>query len=149
MSFYSEYHLVSVLECSSTLAIWCKELTHLKRPCWERLRAEGEGDDRGWDDWMASPVQRTWVWVNSRSWWWTGRPGMLQFMGSQRVWHDWTTELKWTECPRVLSISENHDRYVNWIFQKRKMLQQNEQVGSLPTNFIHAFWCMCFLKLYD
>ena len=75
-----------------------EELAHLKRPwCWERLRAEGEGDDRGWDGWMASPTQWTWVWVNSRSWWWTGRPGVLRFMGSQRVGHDWATELNWTE----------------------------------------------------
>ena len=59
--------------------------------------AGAEGDARGWDGWMASPTQWTWVWVNSRSWWWTGRPGMLQFMGSQRVGHDWATELNWTE----------------------------------------------------
>ena len=73
------------------------ELTHLKRPwLWERLRARGEGDDRGWDGWMASPTQWTWVWVDSGSWWWTGRPGMLWFMGSQRVRHDWATELNWT-----------------------------------------------------
>ena len=57
----------------------------------------GEGDDRGWDGWMASPTRWTWVWVNSGSWWWTGRPGVLQFMGSQRVGHDWMTELNWTE----------------------------------------------------
>ena len=77
-----------------TLATWCEELTHWKRPwCWERLKAGGEGDDRGWDSWMASPTQWTWVWVNSGSWWWTGRSGMLQFMGSQRVGHDWATEL--------------------------------------------------------
>ena len=56
--------------------------------------AGGEGDDRGWDGWMASLTRWTWVWVNSRSWWWTGRPGVLQFMGSQRVGHDWATELK-------------------------------------------------------
>ena len=61
--------------------------------CWERLRAGGEGDDREWDGWMASPTQRTWVWVNSRSWWWTGRLGVLRFMGSQRVGYDWATEL--------------------------------------------------------
>ena len=67
-----------------------------KRPgCWERLRAGGEGDDRRWDGWMASPTQWTWVWVSSGSWWWTGRPVMLQFMGSQRVEHDWATELNW------------------------------------------------------
>ena len=65
----------------------------LKRPwCWERLKARGEGDDRGWDGWMASPTQWTWVWVNSRSWWWTGRPGVLQSMGSQSQTRlrDWT-----------------------------------------------------------
>ena len=73
---------------------WCKELTHLKRPwCWEGLRAGGEGDDRGWNGWMASPTQWTWVWVNSGSWWWTGRAGLLRFMGLQRVGHDWATEL--------------------------------------------------------
>ena len=65
--------------------------------CWEGLRAGGEGDDRGWDGWMASQTQWTWVWVNSGSWWWTGRPGVLRFMGSQRVGHDWATELNWTE----------------------------------------------------
>ena len=59
----------------------------------ERLREEGEGDDRWWDGWMASPTQWTWVWVSSGSWWWTGRPGMLRFMGSQRVGHNWATEL--------------------------------------------------------
>ena len=63
--------------------------------CLEGLGAGGEGDDRGWDGWMASLTQWTWVWVNSRRWWWTGRPGMLQFMGSQRVRHDWDTELNW------------------------------------------------------
>ena len=62
---------------------------------WERLRAGGEGDDRRWDGWMASPTRWTWVWVNSESWWWTGRPGVLQSMGSQRVRHNWVTELNW------------------------------------------------------
>ena len=82
---------------SNTLATWCEELTHLKRPwCWKRWRAGGEGDDRGWDGWMASLTQWTWVWVDSRCWWWTGRSGVLQFMGSQRVGHDWMTELNWT-----------------------------------------------------
>ena len=59
--------------------------------CCERLRAGGEGDDRGWDGWMAPQTQWTWVWVSSRIWWWTGRPGMLRFMGLQRVGHDWIT----------------------------------------------------------
>ena len=80
---------------SNTLASGCEELSHLKRPwCWERLRAGREGDDRGWDGWMASPTQWTWVWVSSGSWWWTGKPGMLQSMGLQRVRHDWVIELK-------------------------------------------------------
>ena len=83
---------------SSTLATWCEELTHWKRLwCWEGLGTGGEGDDRGWDGWMASLTRWMWVWVNSRSWWWTGRPGVLRFMGSQRVRHDWETELNWTE----------------------------------------------------
>ena len=79
---------------SNTLAIWCEELTHLKWPwCWERLKAGGEGDDGGWDGWMASLTSCTWVWASSRSWWWTGKPDVLQSMGSQIVRHDWVTEL--------------------------------------------------------
>ena len=69
----------------------------------ERLKAGGEGDDRGWDGWMASPTQWRWVCVNSGSWWWTGKPGVLQSMGSQRVVHKWATEMNWTE--------------LNWCFQ--------------------------------
>ena len=65
--------------------------------CWEGLGAGGEGDDRGWDGWMASRTLCSWVWVNSQSWWWTGRPGVLQFMRLQWVRHDWATELNWTE----------------------------------------------------
>ena len=76
--------------------LW-KEMAHLKRPwCWQRLKVGGEGD-RGWDHWMASPIQWTWIWVDSRSWWWTGRLGMLQSMALQRIGHDWATELNWTE----------------------------------------------------
>ena len=80
-----------------SLVTWCEELTHWKRPwCWERLRAGGEGDHRRWDGWMASPTQWTWVWVDFGSWWGTGRLGLLRFMESQRVGHDWVTELNWT-----------------------------------------------------
>ena len=64
----------------------------------ERLKAGGEGDDRGWDGWMASPTQWTWVWVSAGCWWWTGKLGMLQAMGLQRVRHSWATEMNWTEC---------------------------------------------------
>ena len=81
-------------ENSNTLATWCEELTHWKRPWfWEGLGAGGEGDNRGWDAWMASLTRWTWVWVASGSWWWTGRPGVLRFTGSQWVGHDWATEL--------------------------------------------------------
>ena len=84
---------------SNTLATWCGQLTHLKRPwCWEGLRVGGEGDDRGWDGWMASPTRWTWIWVNSGSWCWTGRPGVLWFMGSQLS--DWT-ELNRTEGEKM------------------------------------------------
>ena len=77
---------------SNTLATSCELLTYWERPwCWEGLKAGGEGDSRGWDGWMASPTWRTWVWVNSK------RPGVLLFLGSQRVGHDWATELNWTE----------------------------------------------------
>ena len=83
---------------SRTLATSCKELIHWKRLwCWEGLGAGGEGDDRRWDGWMASLTWWTWAWVNSSSWWWTGRPGVLRFLGLQRVGHDWVTEPKWTE----------------------------------------------------
>ena len=87
--------LMLKLKLQSLATSW-EVLTHWKRPwCWEGLGAGREGDDRGWDGWMASPTQWTWVWVDSRSWWWTGRPGVLQFMGSQRFRHDWATELNW------------------------------------------------------
>ena len=77
---------------------------HWKRPwCWDGLGAGGEEGDRGWDGWMASLTRWTWVWVNSRSWWWAGRPGVLRFMGSQRVGHDWATELNWTERYWIMS----------------------------------------------
>ena len=80
------------LQC---LATWCEELTHLKRPwCWEKLKV-GEGDDRGWDGWMTSLIQWTWVWVSSGNWWWTGRPGVLQSMGWKIVTHDWAPKLNW------------------------------------------------------
>ena len=83
-----------------------EELTHWKRPwCWEGLEAGGKGDDRGWGGWMASPTRWTWVWVNSGSCWWTGRPGMLPFMGAQRDRHDGATELNWTELVWLFSES--------------------------------------------
>ena len=91
---------------SNTLATWCKELTHWKRPwCWESLKA-GERVDRGWDGWMASLTGWTWVWASSWSWWWTGKPGMLQSMGSQRAGHDWVTELMLIHLS-IITLNEN------------------------------------------
>ena len=97
---------------SSTLATWCEELTHLKKPwCWERLKVGGEGDDRGWDCWMASSTPWIWVSVNSRSWWWTGRPGVLQSMGlqSQTRLSDWTeayprTTVNYLDLTKAISL---------------------------------------------
>ena len=91
-------------------AIWCEELTHLKRPwCWERLKVVGgEGNNRGWDSWMASLTRWTWVWVNSGSWWWTGRPGVLHSMGLQRVGHDWVTELSLLSVNSTICKKKKH-----------------------------------------
>ena len=115
-STYKQYHTIFVFLCltyllsminsnsihvtaNSIIPTSWEELTHWKRLWrWEGLGAGEEGqDDRGWDGWMASLTRWTWVWVNSGSWWWTGSPGVLQFMGLQRVRHDWATELNWTE----------------------------------------------------
>ena len=122
---------------SSTLATWCKELTHLKRPwCWERLRAGGEGDDRGWDGWTASLTPWTWVWVNSRSWWWTGRPGVLQFMGSQRVGHDWAVELNNREIELLIQWYLHLNRHIwllywVWVSQLYADLQEQTSLRNL------------------
>ena len=78
----------------------------LERPwCWERLKVGGERDDRGCGGWMASSTPWTWAWVNSGSWWWTGRPGVLQSMGSQKVGHDWEIELNWWWYNRTTELS--------------------------------------------
>ena len=98
-------------ETPNTLAAWCKELTHLKKPwCWERLKV-GEGDDRGWDGWIASPTQWMWVWVNSGSWWWTGWPGVLQSVGLKSQ----TRLSSWTELIVVLPCCVSFYRIVKWI----------------------------------
>ena len=95
---------------------------HVKRLwCWERLRTGGEGDNRGWDDWMASPTQWTWVWVDSGSWLWTGKPGMLWFIGLQRVGHDWATELNWCSLQwkcRVLTTGPSGKPHCQFIFNR-------------------------------
>ena len=98
--------------------------------CWERLRAGGEGDDRGWDGWMVSLTRWTWVCVGSGSWWWTGRPGMLQSMGLQRVGHDWVTELNWTDGNLPLTRWLNQ-RFVVSQFWRLKV--QSQRVGRVDS----------------
>ena len=94
---------------SNTLATWSEELSHWKRPwCWERLKAGGEGDDRGWDGWIASLTQFTWVWVHSRSWSGTGKPGILQSLGLKRVGHDWMPEMILTEEFPMVVVTNDH-----------------------------------------
>ena len=118
---------------SSTLATSCEELTHWKRPwCWERLKVGGEGDNRGWDGWMASLTQWTWVWMDSRNWWWTGRPGVLRFMGLQSVGHDWVTELNWTQCNRK-------DPYKEW----GEAGVSEKEMCSLMDAWIKKMWYTC------
>ena len=125
----------------NTLATSCKELTHLKRPwCWERLRAGGEGDNRGWDGWMTSLTQWTWVWVDSGTWCWSGRPGMLQFMGLQRVGQNWATELNWgcvlawkipwTEEPSGLQSMESQKSWTQLSNFKKKQSCSATQLHS-------------------
>ena len=123
-------HLSSVqsLSCVWLLATWWEELTHWKRSwCWERLKAAWEGDDRGWDGWMTSLMQWTWLWVGSGSWWWTERPGVLQSMWSQRVRHDWVTELNWTidnaEIQRII-----RDYYEKLYGNKMDSLEEMDRV---------------------
>ena len=104
---------------SNTLATRYKEPTHWKRPwCWKRLKAGGEGDDRGWDGWMASPTQRTWVWVDSGSWWWTGGLACCSSWGpkSRTRLSNWT-ELNWTELNRTKTSWHkitNANSYGSW-----------------------------------
>ena len=101
--------------------ISCEELTHWKRLwCWEGLGAGGKGDDRGWDGWTASLTWRMWVWVNPGRWWWTGRPGVLRFMGSQRVGHDWATELnEWMNSLTFPKDAKN----ILWLVKRRCQLK--------------------------
>ena len=106
---------------SNTLATWCKELTHWKGPwCWERLKAGGEEDDRGWDGWMASPIQWTWVCVNSGSWWWTGKSGVLQSIWGWKELDmtEWLNWLNWTE----FLTNQLVDRTGFWLIKENSLL---------------------------
>ena len=118
---------------SNTLATWSKVLIHLKRPwCWERLKAGGEGDNRGWDGWMASLTQWRWVWVNSRSWWWTGRPGVLRSMRSWRVGHDWVTELNWWLSNKESACQCRRHRFDPWVRKISWIIKWQPIPGFLP-----------------
>ena len=109
---------------------------------WEGLGAGREGGDRGWDGWMASPTWWTWVWVNSGCWWWTGRPGVLRFMGSQRVGHNWATQLNWTEWELRIYCLNFHVHYpavltsyhvVHYIPRTELLWWSNSEDSVLPT----------------
>ena len=112
---------------------------HWKRPwCWGRLKAGREGDNRGWDGFMASLTWWTWVWASSGSWWWTGKPGVLQSMGSQRVRHDWETELNWT-LSRCMPKSEIARSYGSFFLKehpycspKLVLLIQSDENNTAP-----------------
>ena len=119
---------------SSTLATSCEELTHWKRLWyWEGLGAGGEGNDRGWDGCMASLTRWTWVWVNSGSWWWTVRAGMLRFMGSQRVRQDWATKLNWNSYIGALMLQLNVDTGNTILWQA---LNLNRVCAQFPWRFL-------------
>ena len=131
---------------SNTLPTWCEELPHLKRPgCWKRLRAGGEGDDRGWDGWMASPIQWTWIWVNSNIWWWTGRPGVLQSMGSQRVGHDLSD---WTELAKKINmLSRPVCQVLLWIRDGEKVRTEVDVFLEFSLAFAMIWWMLAIWSL--
>ena len=113
-----------------------------------RLEVGGEGDYRRWDGWMASVTQWTWVWVSSRSWWWTGRPGMLQSMGSQRVGHDWATELNWIKITHSSVLAWK----IPWIKERGRLqsmgFKELDIIEWLSTQVTSCILWICF-KLYQ
>ena len=121
-------------------------MTHWKRPwCWEKLKVRGEGDHWVSNDWMALPSQWTWVWANSGSWWWTGSPDVLQSMGSQRVGHNWVTELNWTEPTVVFLPGESHRQRVSVGYNPWGCKESNINIQTLTLWYIytHAYmWCI-------
>ena len=120
------------VEAETPILHLMRRADHLKRPwLWERLKARGEGDDRGWYGWMASLTQWTWVWVNSRSWWWTERPGILQSMESQRVGHNWETELKWTDTSISTLNVHGLNALIRWYTVDERMKRQNLHICCL------------------
>ena len=124
-------------------ATWCKELTQKRPWCWERLQAGGEGDDRRWDGWMASPTWWTSVWASSRSSWWTGKPGMLQSMGLWRVGHDWATELNWSYGGRGRAKGAGKEA----LRVRSELLSFHLRVHTLLGNIkLHPSWESCWSR---
>ena len=133
--FFVFFFVVVVVMLVTSVSIF--HVTFFCSWCWERLKARGEGDDRGWDGWMASPIQRTWVWVSSGSWWWTGRPGALQsstptIWGHCSTWgpkeSDTTEQLNWTQwivmSPKAVLVASWNQNSLN--------LALLSQVGNFP-----------------
>ena len=112
--------------------------------CWESVKAGGEGDDRGWTGWLASPTQWTWVWASSSSCWWTGKPGVLQSMGPQRVGHDWETELKWRLCTGNVKCERNHSEVEHSGHWQKTVKERTEwdfiNKNRLLTGFGNTAW---------
>ena len=126
---------------SNTLATSCEELAHCKRPwCWEGLWAGGEGDDRGWDGWMASPTQCTSVWVNSRSWWWTGSPSVLWIMRSQGIRHDWAPELNWYIYPFPFEPPSHLPPHPTPLGRYRAPVEISLHIQQIPFGYIFYIW---------
>ena len=120
--------------------------THQSWPwCWEGFGAGGEGTDRGWDGWMASLTQWTWVWVNSGSWWWTGRPGIVWFMGSQRVGHDWTTELSWAELILYFKLEKSRFSQCSILNNYHTISKQ----GNWHGYNVHVYFNLIFITCVD
>ena len=111
----------------------------------------GKGGNRGWDGWMASPTPWAWVWVSSRSWWWTGKPGLQQSMGSQGVRHDWATELNWTELRIQLNPLQSYNSSgVFWFVSSRLPKKQESYLlcwARVKRNG-HGLWSQAQLNLY-
>ena len=131
---------------SDTLATWCKEPTHLKRPwCWERLKAGEAGDAWGWDGWITSLTQLTWVWASSRRWWMTGKHGIVQSMGLQRVREDWTTEEE-QQQPRIMNykiiLKDALEHITKFVTLRNKPNNKRSAICKEMTKFLqkHIFW---------
>ena len=115
--------------------------------CWERLKAGAEGEDRGWDGWMASSTHWTWVWARSGSWWWTMKPGMLQSIGLQRLRHDWVTELNWIDdkytYPKFsFSFSKTLKWFYPWFESQLCSFVVNLLILILNEKIGYEDWCL-------